>query len=290
MPTTKFVQPNFTSQTATAYKCNLDADMQVLEILGNEFAPHQQDSPDMTVRVEEGRILSPYGTGLGVHYIAAQNSPAMAAPAANPRIDAIVLDVVSGAVSVITGTEAPSPPIPETPYGKLSIAAVLLQTTTTQITDSMIRDDRCIVTVDAKPMCKVYLNADVAISNDTWTLIGWNAEEFDAFGMHSVSVNPERITVPRAGKYRISVYTAWEVNATGARGINILYNSGPICSNYVSALAVWPTRHALSTILSLSVDDYVGVNVIQTSGGSLWLGGSALPSQYSFFEVEYLGP
>ncbi|MDZ4340442.1 MAG: hypothetical protein U1B94_09570 [candidate division NC10 bacterium] len=136
-----FVQPDAgsqTGQTGSAYKSAIDGAVSVLKRISQAFAPHEQATPNMTVRLDAGFIFS----GGTLTEVAAQNSATITAPTTNPRIDRIVVDEATGTVSVIAGTEAASPTAPAITAGKLPVAQVLLQTSTTQITNAIITDER----------------------------------------------------------------------------------------------------------------------------------------------------
>lgn len=139
MTVATFTQPNFTSGVNAAdYKAQLDAAISVLARIGVWFAPHAQSSPNMTVRLDAGFLFNA-GT---LTEVAAQNTGAITAPTVNPRIDRVVVDAATGAVSVVTGIEAGSPVAPAIPAGKLPICRVALATSTTSITNSLITDER----------------------------------------------------------------------------------------------------------------------------------------------------
>ncbi len=133
--------PNFTNQTASVYKANIDAGFAVLDRLAWAFAPHEQDvgspQPDMTLRLEAGAIFD--GT---LTEVAAQDTAIIAAPSVDPRIDRVVIDRQSGAVSVVTGTEAASPIPPALPAGKVPVAQVALAVSQTEIVNADITDER----------------------------------------------------------------------------------------------------------------------------------------------------
>lgn len=138
---TKYTRPDNTTQSASAYKSNIDNGFAVFERgTGGLFQVREQDTPDMTVRVEAGVLWD--GPGNAPTAVAAASSGTITAPSTNPRIDRIVVDASSGAVSVITGSEAASPTAPTVTAGKIPLAQVTLQTSTTQITDSIITDER----------------------------------------------------------------------------------------------------------------------------------------------------
>lgn len=138
MTVATYTRPNNTAQTASQYKANIDGDMQVYERIAGAFAPHAQSSPNMTVRVDAGALLS----GTTLTEVAAQNTGTITAPGSNSRIDRVVIDSTTGAVSVITGTPGVSPAVPALTAGKLPIAQVLLTSASTSITNSMITDER----------------------------------------------------------------------------------------------------------------------------------------------------
>jgi hypothetical protein len=130
--------PNFEAQSGTTYKTALDNALKVARRLSRAFAPHEQSTPNMTVRLDEGFTFF----SVVLTEIAAQSTGTITAPTTNPRIDRIVIDESTGTVSVIAGTEAASPTPPAITAGKLPVAQVLLQTTTTTITNVIITDER----------------------------------------------------------------------------------------------------------------------------------------------------
>ncbi|HYL49486.1 MAG TPA: tail fiber protein, partial [Stellaceae bacterium] len=134
----QFLQTNYTAQTGTVYPLAIDADWAVAARLVDNFAPHAQATPNMTVALDAGHIFN----SSALTEIATQSTGNFTAPVSNPRIDRVVVDRVSGAVSVVTGTEAASPSPPAIPAGKAPVAQVLLQTTSTAIANSMLTDER----------------------------------------------------------------------------------------------------------------------------------------------------
>jgi len=138
MTVKQFAQPDYPSQSGTQYPANIDAAIAVLAEIGAAFAAHEQATPDMTVRVDAGRL----SIGSNVLHVAAQDTATITAPTTNPRIDRIVLNVDSGAVSVIAGAEAASPTAPAITDGFQAVAQVLLQTSSASITNAMLTDER----------------------------------------------------------------------------------------------------------------------------------------------------
>lgn len=71
-----------------------------------------------------------------------QRTAAIVAPGSNSRIDRIVIDRITAAVSVITGTPGVTPAVPALTAGVVPIAQVLLTSASTSITNGMITDER----------------------------------------------------------------------------------------------------------------------------------------------------
>lgn len=136
-PTSKPVLPNYT-QNAAAYPTNIDAAINAMAGPGFAFAPHAQDTPNMTLALAAGAIFN----GSSLTEVAAQSTSTIAAPTTNPRIDRVVVDKLTGVASVITGTPAASPSPPAITSGKLPVAQVLLTVGMTTITNSAITDER----------------------------------------------------------------------------------------------------------------------------------------------------
>lgn len=90
----------------------------------NNLWVHQQTTADNTVAIDSG-VFSIFGK---VVKYAGGNSPTIAKPTTNPRIDLITIDQ-SGTVAVTAGTEAASPTVPAYPRDKYVLAEVYIRTT-----------------------------------------------------------------------------------------------------------------------------------------------------------------
>jgi hypothetical protein len=137
-PVGTWADPLFQSQTGTAYKTNLDNCIVVGKRLTNAFAPHAKPTPDMNVLVDAGGIFSD-----GVFTEKTQQTAGpFTAPTTNPRIDRVVVDAVSGNVSIVAGTEAGSPVAPNVPDEKIPVCQVSLTVGMVAITNAHITDER----------------------------------------------------------------------------------------------------------------------------------------------------
>ena len=138
MPVATFVQPNYNTQTGTAYPLNIDAAFAAFLRLAGTFAPHEQATPNMTVRLDAGHVFN----GTSLTESAPQSTGTIAAPSTNPRKDIVYVDRATGAVGVATGVQSASPVDPAIPAGKVPVARVNLATSTTVIVNSILDDIR----------------------------------------------------------------------------------------------------------------------------------------------------
>ncbi|HYL31997.1 MAG TPA: tail fiber protein [Stellaceae bacterium] len=201
MTVAQFLQTNYTTQTGTAYPLAIDADWAVAARLIDNFAPHAQPAPDMTVALDAGHFFN----GAALTEVAAQGTGAITAPVANPRIDRVVVDRVTGAVSVVTGTEAASPVPPAIPAGKAPVAQVLLQTTSTAIANSMLTDERDLASLGLAS--GAYATVGTAATQNVGTSAG-DVVQLDASGrlpavdgsqLTGLGAVPSGVVVPFAG-------------------------------------------------------------------------------------------
>lgn len=138
MSVASWLRSLFTTQDPATYKSAIDGNFAVLERVGAMFACQQAATPNMTVVVRAGSVMD---AGSLVE-IAQQTTAAITAPASASRIDRIVIDQRTGVYTVVPGTPGVSPVPPAIPAGKLPCAQILLQSTSTAITNSMITDER----------------------------------------------------------------------------------------------------------------------------------------------------
>lgn len=135
--------------------------------------------------------------------------------------------------------------------------------------------------------CRVSKSADQSISDNTLTNVSWDTEAFDVGAFHDNVTNNTRLTAADTGKYlvgaRISfgdagfateyIYLAFYVNgARVARAIESITTDAASGEQMI----------AYSTLLSLTAGDYVEVQVIQRSGGSV----NALSGDASSFWIQ----
>ncbi len=108
------------------------------------------------------------------------------------------------------------------------------------------------------------------ISNNTLTILDYNAEQFDDNDMHDTVTNNSRLTATVAGRYIINTQVRWASNSVGNRIVDILLNGTTlIARNQVPTNTGAATITTLATIWDMALDDYVETRVFQNSGGNL---------------------
>lgn len=145
-PVSTFLQPNYSGdqpgapQTGTGYPLAIDSAISALKRAGDMFAPHASSPLAMTVSLDSGHVWAGAGSLVELN---AQTTGVITAPVTNPRCDRIVISRLTGVVSIVAGAEnAVQPSPPAIPNGVVPVAYVVLQTTSTIITNAMIYDER----------------------------------------------------------------------------------------------------------------------------------------------------
>lgn len=122
------------------------------------------------------------------------------------------------------------------------------------------------------PACRVYRTTNQSIANNTATVVQFPSERWDNFGMHDVSTNNSRITIPTggAGLYLIHSAVSFSANATGIRRISLNLNgSTVIARQHIAGFTSHPTFLSATAFYRLVAGDYVETEVFQDSGGAL---------------------
>ena len=137
-PVAKWLLSIFTTQDPATYKAAIDGNFAVAQRIVNNFAPYAQTSPNMTISLAAGSVYN----GTNLTEVAVQTTGTITAPVSNSRIDRVVISSAAGTLSVITGTAGASPTAPAITAGNLPVARILLTSSSTNITNSMITDER----------------------------------------------------------------------------------------------------------------------------------------------------
>lgn len=145
--------------------------------------------------------------------------------------------------------------------------------------------------------CKVYKTTTQNIPNGSITLIQFAtanaAELYDTHGIHSLTTNDERLTVPAgASKVRVKAMINFSGNATGIRKVQIKKNGlttgipGGYRLKDNLGTSVEPVFIDIGVVLA-SEGDYFTVEATQSSGGDLAISGGGSGGE-SWFELEVM--
>ena len=130
-------------------------------------------------------------------------------------------------------------------------------------------------------------SAAQSISNNTFTIITFDQEDFDTNSFHDNSTNNSRITIPtgKGGYYLISGLIGFASNTTGARGVTLLKNGTDVNYLYLQGAGAsgQPLLAPISYIAAASAGDYFQLSAYQSSGGSLDI------KTETNWQVQYLG-
>lgn len=142
-------------------------------------------------------------------------------------------------------------------------------------------------------MPRVHLTrlSSYSLANGANTAIPWNNEVDDTDNFHDNATNPDRITIPRAGRYRVDACIGVDANATGTRaawfevgafgGTRFCQAECPVNSATYGAALI------LTREFALVAGDWVRVVCYQASGGNLNMPNSTTSSH---FAAQYMGP
>lgn len=117
---------------------------------------------------------------------------------------------------------------------------------------------------------RAYNNANISINNDSSTTLTFNSERWDTDTIHDTGSNTSRLTCKTTGVYLISATIDFASNANGRRQIwFVVDGTTTIAMTNVPAINGANVRLSLTTIYSLTADQYVEAVVYQSSGGAL---------------------
>lgn len=146
MTVANWILPNYTAQTPSEYKRNIDACFMVAERFSTMFLCHEANPVAMSVVVSAGFVWD----GIELSDIAEQSINVAAADVTNPRIDRIVYDPISGVAEYVQGTAATTPVAPAFPTGTQPLCKINVSAGVTSITNANISDER-VIAADPDP-------------------------------------------------------------------------------------------------------------------------------------------
>jgi hypothetical protein len=119
--------------------------------------------------------------------------------------------------------------------------------------------------------CRVSNTVAQTIGTGSWIYITFDADRWDVGGCHDTDTNTHRLVAPGTGKYLVTANLAFEPNATGFRGIEIVDDGGIVEARVLerSDDASQQLILTVSAIVLLSAASWVAIRAFQSSGGDL---------------------
>jgi hypothetical protein len=140
---------------------------------------------------------------------------------------------------------------------------------------------------------KATRSAVLSVTNNTWTVVPFDAEQFDDLGTHDTVTNNSRVTGATGfTRARVTAGASWASNATGLRLLAVKKNAaGDIALGTDVVFDFRPAANesaggTASVVIALSSTDYLEAFVLQNSGGARNLTGGNEGGV--FLQVEYL--
>ncbi len=255
-------QTDATTQTVSDYPLLIDGDVAVATRVADAFAPHEQTTPNMAVELDAGFLFDPRNASLVP--VTAQSTSTITAPVSQPRIDRVVIDAATGAVSVVTGTEAASPTPPDVPLGTVPVAQVMLQTTSIAITNAMITDERA---VWGSPVVGVPWAPAAGTANAiTAAYKPANAGLYDGLLLSFRATAANTTTTPSFAPDGLTAYTITKEGGQALVAGDIPGNLAECVVRYNAANTRWELLNPQQGLLSVLAG--TGINV-SGSGGSV---------------------
>jgi hypothetical protein len=124
----------------------------------------------------------------------------------------------------------------------------------------------------APPAFRAYSTVTQSLTDNTWTSLNLDTEQFDNYGGHSTSTNTSRYTCQLAGIYLVTGVATFASNGTGNRAVRLAVNGTAYPGSFVKAPAPVTTASGgqiTTALVSLAVGDYVEVMGNQNSGTAL---------------------
>ncbi len=135
---------------------------------------------------------------------------------------------------------------------------------------------------------RVFNSVTLFVPNVTFTTFTFDSERWDTDGIHSVAVNPGRLTARTAGKYVINGQIRYQGNATGLRELYIVNSVGSLIAiTDKSNLSTDGQDFSVTTIYDLAVGDWITMATFQNSGVPL---GAQVGAEFSLeFMMQKIG-
>lgn len=248
--------PTDLSQSATNWA--------VAQRIVGPFAPHAQVTPNLTLALDPGFLLS----GTTLTEVNAQSVGPFAPPSSGFRIDRVVIDRSTGAASIVTGAANSLTP-PTIPANAFPIARVFIENTTTAITNARVVDERALHDQTATAKNTVAARAhrnnvgQSGIPNNSWVKVDLPNTDFNVGGAFDTSTS--RFQPKTAGYYLLHGQVMMNCGAGGSLYAG-LFVTGVCVVQCRSLTPISTPTYAAATNISYlnGSTDYVELSVLNT--------------------------
>lgn len=123
------------------------------------------------------------------------------------------------------------------------------------------------------PSCRLYRDTGLSLSTGSFTAIPWTQERWDNDGLHSVSTNPERVTIQEPGRYWLGAHVWFDFTGGNATALMFVVNGTREIARHLHGVAsIHAQQLTIATEWSFSAGDYVEVHAFQDSGSTQSIG------------------
>jgi len=273
MTVATFIQPNFTSQDSATYKSSIDGSINVMSRVAAMFAPHETTPTSMRIRIDAGELLV---NGIIIPQ-AAQETTEITPPVSASRIDLVVIDSSTAVIGLVTGTPSGTPVPPDLPVGKLPIAYIYLNTSTTYIANTMIDDRRNMwLTGSAQPrdiQNQTYIKCTAGGTVDaiTASISPAPTQLYDRMRISLLSIGANTIAAPTLNLNSISAKTIVKGASTPLVAGDIPGANYPCIFEYVLAIDKWVLLNPAYPSTASSLGGISNFTNYTTVGAHTWI-------------------
>lgn len=138
----------------------------------------------------------------------------------------------------------------------------------------------------SRPSARIFQTATTTLTTGVAGNVLFDTETFDVGGLHSTSLNTDRMTISTGGLYLFQATVSFASNATGYRRVSIVNNSGgAIATDTRVAFGTFNSEVNVVGVDRMAPGQWVNVQATQTSGGNL-----ATVAGITSFSCYWIGP
>jgi hypothetical protein len=140
------------------------------------------------------------------------------------------------------------------------------------VTDAINALDTDFGTIQSPPRAQIRQSSSQNLLNGTGTAVTFNVDDIDTANGHNTVTNNSRYVCQTPGDYLVFPSGGFAANTTGVRAVSVKVNGNDIAGSQT----LWSASSSFATsmpgkgqLITMALNDYAEVFVIQTSGGTL---------------------